>query len=85
MRLYGRTESRWLLTLIDLLWKHTERYQRLSLPFRHDAADDEHRTVMDHLAAGDPDGAAEALRNHLETTARLVADAYPPEVDDPAT
>lgn len=80
--LYGRTESEWLLNLIDLLWKHTERYQRLALPFRHDGADDEHRTVLSYLKDGDPDGAANALRTHLETTGRLVAEAYPPEEEE---
>ncbi len=74
--LYGRHPSRWLSTLIDLLWKHTERYQRLSLQFRHDAADHEHREVLEGLASGDTEAAAEALRAHLETTARLVGDAY---------
>lgn len=74
--LYERTRSKWLLHLIDLLWKHTERYQRLSLAFRHDGADSEHREVLKALAAGDRERAAEALRSHLETTARLVGNAY---------
>jgi DNA-binding GntR family transcriptional regulator len=77
--LYNRTQSKWLITLIELLWKHTERYQRLSLPIRHDSADPEHRGVLGPLSHGDPTKAAEALRAHLETTARLVADAYPTE------
>lgn len=74
--LYGRTESSWQPYLIDLLWKHTERYQRLSLAFRHDAADPEHRAVLEALAQGDNDMAASALRAHLETTAKLVIEAY---------
>lgn len=81
--LYNRTQSSWLPNLIDLLWKHTERYQRLALPFRHDAADHEHRGVLEGLRAGDPAEAAEALRFHLETTARLVAEAYPESEDRP--
>lgn len=82
--LYTRTPSKWLLTLIDLLWKHTERYQRLSLPIRHDSADPEHRGVLGPLSEGDSEKAAEALRAHLETTARLVADAYPLEEEEKA-
>ena len=74
--LYGRTGSKWLPYLIDLLWNHTERYQRLSLAFRHDGADHEHRAVLKALAAGENERAAEALRDHLRTTARLVAEAY---------
>ena len=74
--LYGRNPSRWLSTLIDLLWKHTERYQRLSLLVRHDDADPEHREVLDALASGESDAAASALEAHLQTTAKLVGDAY---------
>ncbi len=74
--LYGRTNSSWLPHLIDLLWNHAERYQRLSLVFRHDAADPEHRAVLGALAAGDNKLAASALRSHLETTAKLVINAY---------
>jgi DNA-binding GntR family transcriptional regulator len=75
--IYNRTPSKWLPTLIDLLWKHTERYQRLSIPFRHDMADHEHREVLVALASGDSNVAADALKIHLETTARLVGEAYP--------
>ena len=74
--LYGRTRSKWLPYLIDLLWKHAERYQRLSLPYRHDGADHEHREVLKAMMAGDTEAAVEALRAHLETTARIVGDAY---------
>lgn len=65
---YRRSGSPWLLYLIELLWNHIERYQRLSLEFRHDAADEEHRAIVAALAAGDRAAAADALRTHLATT-----------------
>lgn len=34
----------------------------------------EHQQVIAAIVAGDPDGAARAMRNHMETTDRLVAD-----------
>ena len=80
--LYGRSHSNWLPLLIDLLWKHTERYQRLSLSFRHDGADHEHREVLEALAAGKTERAVQALRNHLSTTARLVGDGYREQLDE---
>jgi len=74
--IYDRTESRWLPYLIDLLWKHAERYQRLSLQFRHDAAHDEHRRVLNALLMGDGERAAKLLEAHLRATARLLEEAY---------
>jgi DNA-binding GntR family transcriptional regulator len=66
--IYRRCRSPWLLYLIEMLWQHNERYQRLSLEFRHDAADAEHRAIVDALAADDRDTAAKALAQHLSTT-----------------
>ncbi len=74
--LYSLTGSSWIPYLIDLLWNHTERYQRLAIPFRHETADHEHRAVLLALAAGDNEAAAQALQTHLETTARLVVEAH---------
>jgi DNA-binding GntR family transcriptional regulator len=62
--------------IIDILWKHTERYQRLALVFRLDGADLEHRSVLEALARGDNERAADDLKSHLETTARLVRKAH---------
>lgn len=73
--LYSRTESSWMPYIIDILWKHAERYQRLAIAFRHDGADLEHRSVLEALACGDNDRAAEGLKAHLETTERLVREA----------
>ncbi len=74
--LYEQTTSPWLSYLIDILWKHTERYQRLSIPLRHDGADAEHRRIFRALDKGDNEGAAGALQVHLESTARLVEEGY---------
>ena len=74
--LYALTSSPWVSYLIDILWNHTVRYQRLSLPFRHDGAHAEHRRVLRALEQGDNETAAEAMRLHLEATARLVEKGY---------
>jgi len=74
--LYSRADSSWMPYIIDILWKHTERYQRLALAFRHDGADLEHRSVLEALALGDNERAADDLKSHLETTARLVREAH---------
>ena len=63
------------LKLIDQLWLHSARYQRLSLHYRHDAASDEHRLIVDSLSNGDHSAAAEALRCHLASTFELIRGA----------
>lgn len=74
--LYDLAGSRWFTYLIDILWKHAERYQRLSIPLRHDRGHEEHGLVLESLIKGDREKAAEALREHLDTTAKLVEEGY---------
>ena len=63
------------LKLIEQLWLHSARYQRLSLHYRHDAASDEHRLIVECLRYGDHSAAAEALRSHLASTVELIRGA----------
>lgn len=74
--IYEKAKSPWRMNLIENLWSHTERYQRLSVHLRDDAADDEHRAIIDCLASGDHNGASKAMTVHLETTANLLASTY---------
>lgn len=82
--IYRRSNSPRRLKIIEQLWLHAERYQHMSVEFRHDAADDEHRQIIDLLAAGDHNAAADALRGHLTTTVNLlriaIFEADPPEL-----
>ena len=74
--IYEKTQSPRRLRLIEQMWQHAERYQRLSLNYRHDAADEEHRDVIAALAKDDSRGAAQAMRTHLETTVNLIRIAF---------
>jgi DNA-binding GntR family transcriptional regulator len=75
--IYRRTNSPRRLKMIEQLWLHAERYQTMSVEFRHDAADDEHREIIRLLAAGDHNAAADAMRDHLSTTVELLRSALP--------
>ncbi len=70
--LYAKANSPRRLKLIEQLWMHSARYQRLALIHRDDAADGEHRLILTAMANGDHGTAADALRDHLETTVTLV-------------
>ena len=74
--IYRRSNSPRRLKMIEQLWSHAERYQRMSVEFRHDAADEEHRQIIDFLAAGDHNAAADAMRGHLTSTVNLLRSAF---------
>jgi DNA-binding GntR family transcriptional regulator len=74
--IYRRSNSPRRLRTVEQLWLHAERYQRMSVEFRHDAADDEHRQIIELLAAGDHNAAADAMRDHLTTTVELLRGAF---------
>jgi DNA-binding GntR family transcriptional regulator len=76
--LYERSDSPWLVHLIEIVWSHTERYRRLATRLRQfvDEPADLHGVVLDAIAAGDIDQAAAALRQDLERTVNLIIEAY---------
>lgn len=73
--IYRLCGSPWRLRLIDTLWDHAERYQRLSINYRDDGADEEHRAIVDALERGDRDEAGMALATHLRSTVDLLIDS----------
>jgi DNA-binding GntR family transcriptional regulator len=74
--IYRRSNSPRRLKMIEQLWSHAERYQRMSVRFRHDAADEEHREIIEFLAAGDHNAAADAMGDHLVSTVNLLRSAF---------
>ena len=70
--IYRRCNSPRLLKMIEQLWMHAERYQRLSVDVRDDAGDEEHREIIDLLAVGDHNAAADAMCGHLTSTVSLL-------------
>lgn len=70
--IYEGANSPRRLKLIKELWLHSARYQRLSIGYRHDAADSEHREIVEMLSRADHHGAANALQSHLQTTVDLL-------------
>jgi DNA-binding GntR family transcriptional regulator len=81
--MYERSDSPWLLHLIDILWNHTERYRRMVARVATflDGDHDLHGQVLDAFAAGDLDWASQALRLDLGRTRDLVLAANAAELD----
>lgn len=70
LSLYRLAGSRWLSLLLPMLWDNSERYRRMSLPWRGSAEQnvEEHRRIVEACAAGNPDAAEQLLRAHLSNT-----------------
>ncbi len=74
--LYGAARSAWLLRLILPIWETSERYC-LEVPQcrQLDARAGEHDEILAACVANDPDHAAQALHDHLATTANSISEA----------
>jgi DNA-binding GntR family transcriptional regulator len=77
--LYEKSNSPRRMRLIEQLWLHSERYQRVSVSQRGDAGDSEHRAILGALRQGNHDAAAELLAEHLRTTIDLLASRFTDE------
>lgn len=76
--LYERSNSPWLIHLIEILWSHTERYRRLAARLKTfvDEPTDLHGRILEAAEAGDLGAAQDALRADLQRTANLILEAY---------
>ena len=61
-----------LLTLRGIIW--LAGLDAISNPLRSDAVLEEHRALVDRIAARDANGAAKAMRSHIENTRRAATE-----------
>jgi DNA-binding GntR family transcriptional regulator len=75
MLIYRSADMPRLSSMIESLWIATEPYLRLyaSAAGSFRAAQEEHRSMLQSLKAGDGDAASETLRRHLAETEEIVA------------
>lgn len=76
--LYEKSESPWLIHMIEILWSHTERHRRLAARVCSfvDVGDDHHGRILAAIEAGQVENAVKALRDDLGRTSKLVIQAY---------
>jgi DNA-binding GntR family transcriptional regulator len=70
MSIYELADSKWLRLILPVLWDNSERYRRLQIAVRGTIEQrvEEHRILVEAVASGDPEAAAEELRGHLSRT-----------------
>jgi DNA-binding GntR family transcriptional regulator len=69
-------DSRWLLRVRAMLYEQSERYRHMSVPFDEAGRDvaAEHKAIFDAAMARDAATAERLIREHIETTTRIIAD-----------
>lgn len=70
---YRASHNDLLIVTLDGLWDKADRYRRLGLEVvrtqeERDQKDHEHHDLVDAVAAGDTEGAANVMRNHISTS-----------------
>jgi DNA-binding GntR family transcriptional regulator len=70
MAIYELADSKWLRLLLPMTWDNSERYRRLQIPVRGTIEQrvEEHRLLVEAVASGDPEKAADELQAHLSRT-----------------
>jgi len=81
--IYGKSESEWLIHLIETLWGHADRYLYLAVHYERSAEDvcEEHLNILNKISCGDFEGACAALEEDLDHTVMRVDSAL--SIDSP--
>jgi DNA-binding GntR family transcriptional regulator len=71
--IYRASHNDLLVNTLDALWDKADRYRRVGLAGEHgrqerDRKADEHRRLVDCVVAGDADGAAAVMHEHISTS-----------------
>jgi GntR family transcriptional regulator, carbon starvation induced regulator len=66
--------SPWLMRIHDTFFEQTERYRRLSLPYKAHprGVENEHREIVEAILNRDIDAAASSIANHFQETTNII-------------
>lgn len=69
--IYNRSGSRWTMRMLGLLWSHSERWRRLSLPkIDLNAPTEDHDQIISALRRRDLRAACKALEHHVQVSVK---------------
>lgn len=69
--IYNRCGSKWTIKLLGMLWNHSERLRRLSLPkVDLNNVTEDHSAIITALRARDLEAATSALENHIQVSVK---------------
>jgi DNA-binding GntR family transcriptional regulator len=77
--IYNRCGSKWTIKLLGMLWNHSERLRRLSLPkIDLTMVTEDHNAIIAALRAHDLQAATSALENHIQVSVKALETILPP-------
>lgn len=77
--IYNRCGSKWTVKVLGMLWNHSERLRRLSLPkVDLNAATEDHSAIIAALHSHDLRAATSALENHIQVSVKSLETTLPP-------
>jgi DNA-binding GntR family transcriptional regulator len=83
--IYNRSGSKWTVKLLGLLWSHSERWRRLSLPrIALNAPTENHSDIIAALRLRNLDAACTALEHHIQVSVESFESTLPTSSDDGA-
>jgi DNA-binding GntR family transcriptional regulator len=76
--IYNRCGSRWTIKILGMLWNHSERLRRLSLPkVDLNAVTEDHTAIISALRARDLRAATAALEHHIQVSVQSLETTLP--------
>jgi DNA-binding GntR family transcriptional regulator len=76
--IYSRSNSKWTMRMLALLWSHSERWRRLSLPMIDlHAPTEDHTQIISALRRRDLAAACKALENHIRVSVKSLESTLP--------
>lgn len=83
--IYNRSDSKWTLKLLGLLWSHSERWRRLSLAkIDINAPTEDHSEILSALRARNLRAAIRALEHHIQVSVKSLESTLPTSNEDGA-
>ncbi|GAA1325365.1 GntR family transcriptional regulator [Brachybacterium rhamnosum] len=77
--IYRASQNDLLISVLDRLWDQADRYRLLALRTEdrgqeaRDRKDEEHRLLVEHIAARDADAASQVMLEHIDTSLAVTA------------
>jgi DNA-binding GntR family transcriptional regulator len=83
--IYNRSGSKWTLKMLGLLWSHSERWRRLSLPrIDLNAPTEDHSEIIAALRTRNLRAACTALEHHIKVSVKSFESTLPTSNEDGA-
>jgi DNA-binding GntR family transcriptional regulator len=72
--IYARSDSKWTMRMLGLVWSHSDRWRRMALPNDVNAKTEDHGPILAALKTRDLRAARKALELHIQLSVKSLQD-----------